>query len=121
MTITIWIVQCLLGLLFIITGSFKFFQSKEKVIASGGTWASDFKAGTVKLIAGTELVCALLVLVPKLAGRWNGVAHVGATCIAIIMAGAIYTHIRRKEYSHAIINVVFLLMAAFVSYVNKPC
>jgi hypothetical protein len=42
MTIAVWIVEGLLGLIFVITGSFKFFQSRDKVIASGGTWAEDF-------------------------------------------------------------------------------
>jgi uncharacterized membrane protein YphA (DoxX/SURF4 family) len=39
MAIALLIAQVLLGLIFIITGSFKFFQTKEKVIASSGTQA----------------------------------------------------------------------------------
>ncbi len=64
MVIALWIVQGLLGLLFVITGSFKFFQSREKVIASGGAWAEDFGSGTVKAIAGVELLSGILVRYP---------------------------------------------------------
>ena len=119
MTIALWIVQGLLGLIFVITGSFKFFQTKEKVIASGGTWAEDFGPGLIKIIAGTELISGLLVIVPRLLGLGHYLTFVGATFIALIMAGSIYVHIRRKEYQHAIINTVFLLMALFVVYVGR--
>src|SRR5580704_11948999 len=102
MTIALWIVQILLGLIFVITGSFKFFQTKEKVIASGGTWAEDFAPVVIKIIAGVELISGLSVLVSRLSGHGH-LAFIGAACIALIMTGSIYTHIRRKEYKHAII------------------
>jgi VIT1/CCC1 family predicted Fe2+/Mn2+ transporter len=120
MVIAIWIVQGLLGLIFVITGSFKFFQTKEKVIASGGTWAEDFKPGIIKIIAGVELISGLLVIVPRLFGHGRYLTFIGSACIALIMAGAIYTHIRRKEFMHAIINSVFLLMSLFVAYTGRP-
>jgi VIT1/CCC1 family predicted Fe2+/Mn2+ transporter len=120
MVIALWIVQGLLGLIFVITGSFKFFQTREKVIASGGTWAGDFEPGIVKTIAGVELISGLLVIVPRLVGYGRYLTFIGAANIALIMAGAIYTHISRKEFQHAIINLVFLLMALFVVYFSRP-
>ncbi len=120
MTIALWIVQGLLGLLFVITGSFKFFQSKEKVVASGGTWAEDFKPGIIKTIAGLEIISGLAVIVPRLLGHGRYLTSMGAACIAVIMKGAIFVHIRRKEFMHASINTVFLLMALFVAYLSKP-
>jgi VIT1/CCC1 family predicted Fe2+/Mn2+ transporter len=120
MTIALLIVQGLLGLIFVITGSFKFFQGKEKIIASGGTWAEDFKPGIIKLIAGAEVISGLLVIVPRLLGHGCYLTFMGAACVAIIMTGAIYTHIRRKEFMHALINSVFLLMALFVAYASRP-
>src|ERR1700722_7019053 len=120
MTITLWIVESLLGLIFVITGSFKFFQTKEKVIASGGTWAEDFEPGIVKIIAGVELISGLSVIVPRLLGHGRYLTFMGAASIAFIMTGSIYTHIRRKEFQHAIINLVLLLMALFVVYAGRP-
>jgi VIT1/CCC1 family predicted Fe2+/Mn2+ transporter len=120
MTIALWIVQGLLGLIFVITGSFKFFQTKEKIIASGGTWAGDFKPGIIKIIAGLELISGLSVIVPRLLGHGRYLTFISAASIALIMTGAIYTHIKRKETTHAIINLVFLLMALFVAYASRP-
>jgi hypothetical protein len=120
MATAIWIAKGLLSLIFIITGSFKFFQTKEKVIASGGTWAVDFKPGTIKIIAGAELISALLVIVPGLLGHGHYFTFIGAACIALIMTGSIYTHIRREEFLHATINSGFLLIALFVVYTGRP-
>ncbi|HXC03838.1 MAG TPA: DoxX family protein [Bacteroidia bacterium] len=116
----LWITESLLGLIFVITGSFKLFQSKEKVIASGGTWAVDFKPGLLKGIAGVELISGLSVIVPRLFGHGHYLTFAAAACIALIMAGSISLHIRRKEFQHARINLVFLMMALFVAYAGFP-
>jgi hypothetical protein len=120
MAIALWIVQGLLGLLFVITGCFKFFQSKEKIIESGGSWAEDFEPGIIKMIAAVEIVSGVSVILPRLLGHGRYLTFMGAACIAVIMTGAIYTHVRRKEFKHAGINAVFLLMAVFVAYVGRP-
>jgi uncharacterized membrane protein YphA (DoxX/SURF4 family) len=120
MVIALWIVQGLLGLIFVITGSFKLFQSREKVIASGGTWAEDFPPGIIKLIAGVELISGLSVILPRLLGHGYYLTFIAAACIGVIMTGAIFVHLRRKEYQHALINLVFLLMALFVANAVRP-
>ena len=120
MAIALWIVQGLLGLIFMITGSFKLFQTKEKVIESGGAWAEDFEPGLIKIIAAVELTSGISVIVPRLLGHGHYLTFMGAACIAFIMTGSVYTHIRRKEYQHAGINMVFLLMALFVTYAVRP-
>jgi len=116
MAIALLIIQGLLGLVFIFTGSFKFFQSKEKVVASGGAWAEGFKPGIIKFISGMELVCGLWVIAGLLLERERLLAGAGAVCISLIMAGSIIVHIRRKEYQHAAINAVLLAMAGVVAY-----
>ncbi len=120
MAIALWIVQGLLGLIFVITGSFKLFQSREKVIASGGTWAEDFDPRTIKIIAAVELISGLAVIVPRLLGHGYYLTSIAAASIALIMTGSIYVHIRRKEFQHAMINSMFLLMALFVVYASRP-
>ncbi len=116
MAIALWIIEGLLGLFFVMTGSFKLFQSKEKIIASGGTWAEDFEPDLIKIIAALELVSGPSVIVPRLLWHARYLTFMGAAGIALIMIGSTFTHIRRKEFQHAIINLVFLLMAVFVAY-----
>lgn len=119
MIITLWIIESLLGLIFVITGSFKFFSVKEKIVASGGTWAADFNPNVIKTIAGVELLSGLSVIIPRLLGQGHYLTFISAACIAIIMIGAIYVHVKRKEFMHASINVVFLIMALFVVYYSS--
>jgi uncharacterized membrane protein YphA (DoxX/SURF4 family) len=114
--IALWIVQILLGLIFAITGSFKFFQSREKVIASGGAWAEDFAPAAIKIISGTELISGLSLIIGKVLKDGRYLSFMGAAVIAVIMTGSIFVHIRRREYQHAMINTVFWLMALFVAY-----
>jgi len=52
-------------------------------------------------------------------GHGHYLTFMGAACIAVIMTGAIFVHIRRKEFQHALINSVFLLMALFVVYASR--
>lgn len=120
MATALLIVQILLGLIFIITGSFKVFQTKAKIIESGGTWAEDFDPGIIKFIAAMELTCGLMLIASKLLALGHYLIFIGAATISLIMLGSIYVHIKRKEFKHAIINAVFLAMAIFVAYGSKP-
>ena len=120
MAIALWIVEGLLGLLFVITGCFKFFQNKEKVIESGGTWAEDFGPGFIKAVAALEIVSGISIIIPRALGHGHYLTFIAASGIVLIMTGAIFTHLRRKEYPHAGINLVFLLMALFVGYAARP-
>jgi DoxX-like protein len=70
----------------------------------------------IKIIAALELVSGLMVIVLRLLWHGRYFTFMGAASIALIMIGSIFTHIRRKEFQHAIINLVFLLMALFVAY-----
>ncbi len=79
--------------------------------------AEDFEPGLIKIIAALELVSGLMVIVPRLLWHGRYFTFMGAATIALIMIGSTLTHIRRKEFQHAIINLVFLLMAVFVLWV----
>ena len=116
MATALWIVQVLIGSIFIITGSFKLFQSKAKVVASGGTWAEDFHPLVIKIIASVELLSGSLILFSKIFGYGQYLSPIAVCCIAMIMAGSIVVHIRRKEYLHTLINSIFLIMAIFVCF-----
>ena len=118
MTTTIGIIQYILGALFVITGSFKFFQNKDKIIASGGTWAEDFAPGVIKTIAFLELLSGITLVVSKIIGNKRNLTLAAAGAIAVIMTGAIFVHLKRKEFKHAAINIVFLAMAVALLALN---
>lgn len=110
------IFQGLLTFVFLMAGGMKLAQPRDKVIASGGKWAEDFSAGTIKAIGLGELICGLAVFLPQLLGYGTLVTTGAAGGIAFFMAGAFYTHLRRKEYPFLIVTGVLLLLAVSVGY-----
>ncbi len=56
------------------------------------------------------------VIVPHLLGQPEIVTAAAAGGIAVVMAGAFYTHLRRKEIPFLPVTGVFFLLAAFVAY-----
>ena len=115
MNIALWIVQGLLGLLFLMAGSMKLMQPKEK-LAERMRWVDDFSAGTVRLIGGFEVLCAIGIVLPVLIGVLPWLSPLAAVGLVLAMIGAAITHARRNEYQMIITNMVLLLLAAFVVY-----
>jgi uncharacterized membrane protein YphA (DoxX/SURF4 family) len=115
MNIALWIVQGLLGLLFLMVGSMKLMQPKEKLAERMG-WVKDFSAGTVRLIGTFEVLCAIGIVLPSLTGILPWLSPVAAVGLVLTMIGAAITHARRNEYQMIITNMVLLLLAAFVVY-----
>jgi uncharacterized membrane protein YphA (DoxX/SURF4 family) len=111
--VVIWVVQGLLGLAFLASGSVKLSQPKEKLATTMG-WVEDFTPPTIKLIAGLELLAALGLILPAVTGIAVILTPLAALGLILIMLGAIATHARRKELPYAAINLVLLALAAVV-------
>jgi hypothetical protein len=79
-------------------------------------WANDFKPEHIKLIGVFEVLAVVgmlaLLLLPSLAILTPLVA-VG---MALVMAGAMATHLRRSEYFNMVGNATWLGLALFVAY-----
>jgi hypothetical protein len=79
-------------------------------------WANDFKPEHIKLIGVFEVLAVVgmlaLLFLPSLAMLTPLVA-VG---MALVMAGAIATHLRRSEYFNMVGNSMWLGLALVVAY-----
>ena len=115
MNIALWIVQILLGVVFLMAGVMKSTQPKAKLKANM-SWVEDFAPNTVKLIGGLELLAGIGLVLPWLTGILPWLTPLAAVGLMLTMIGAAITHIRRGEYSGIAVNAVFLLLAAFVAY-----
>jgi len=79
-------------------------------------WANDFKPWHVKLI-GVLKVCAAAGLIAALfLPSLTMLTPLAAVGLAMVMAGAIATHLRREEYPNIAGNLVYLGLALFVAY-----
>jgi uncharacterized membrane protein YphA (DoxX/SURF4 family) len=115
MNIGLWVVQALLALAFGMAGIMKSTQPKEKLVGQM-KWVEDFSPTIVKIVGVLELLAAIGLIAPMLTGILSWLTPLAAVGLVLTMIGAIYTHIRRKENQTIGINVVLLLLAAFVAY-----
>lgn len=113
MNIALWIVAGLLALAFLATGAMKLTKSKEDLAANGMAWTEDFSAGSIKLIGALQLLGAVGLVLPALLDVAPVLTPIAATCLALVMAGAVVVHLRRKEAF--VPPLVLALLAAFVA------
>lgn len=116
MNIALWVVAILLGIAFIGAGTMKALRSKDQLAAMGMGWTDDYSANAVKAIGVLEVLAGIGLILPPAVGILPVLAPLAALGLAIIMVGAIVVHARRKEYPVIPVNVVFLLLAAFVAW-----
>ena len=114
----ITVIQVLLGVLFIGGGLFKLTQPYAKFVQLPFQgWANDFKPGQIKLLGVLDVSGGVGLLVPLVLPSLAMLTPLAAVGIALYMAGAMATHLRRSEYLNMVGNlVVFLVPALFVAY-----
>ncbi|MDQ1645092.1 MAG: hypothetical protein QOJ50_1276 [Cryptosporangiaceae bacterium] len=102
--------------MFGLAGVFKLSSKKDALKSKGLDWVDDVSANTVTLIGGLELAAAIGLILPPLTRIAPILAPLAALGLVLIMIGAIITHARRKEPQGIAVNVVLLLLAAFVAW-----
>lgn len=117
MNIAIWIAQGLLALVFAGAGISKLMQPYEKMAERMG-YVKDFAPGAIRGIGVVEVLGAIGVILPASIGalRVPWLIPLAAFGLALNMAGAMATHLRRREVPMMIGNLVLLALAAFVAY-----
>jgi hypothetical protein len=114
--VLLWIVAGVLAAAFLGAGLMKLSQPSKKLADSGMGWVEDFSDGAVKGIGGLEVLGALGLILPAALNVAPVLVPVAATGLALIMAGAVTTHARRREPQLIVVNVVLLALAAFVAW-----
>ena len=115
MNVVVWIVQVVLALLFAFVGFGKLARPKEDLRERMG-WVDDFSQGTVRLIGAAEVLGALGLVLPAATGVATWLTPTAAVGLVVVMLGAVATHLRRREPQVLPVNVVLLLLAAFVAW-----
>lgn len=108
-------IQVLLTLVFAGAGLGKLTQPYDKLSARM-TWVNDFDPNIIRLIGGLEALAAIGIIAPLLIRSLTPLTTLAAVGLALVMAGAITTHLRRGEYPMLIGNLVLLSLALFFAY-----
>jgi uncharacterized membrane protein YphA (DoxX/SURF4 family) len=115
MDIALWIVQVLLALAFLAAGALKLTRPKEKLDAQL-KWPEDFSLNQIRLIGAAELLGAIGLILPAVTDIVPVLTAWAALGLAVLMAGAVWTHRRREEPQGMAITGALLLLAAFVAW-----
>ena len=113
--ISLWIVQVLLALAFLLAGVPKATQPIP-ALAKRITWANDVPEPLVRLIGVAEILGALGLILPALTGILPWLTVAAAIGLAVVMAAAIIFHILRRETNRIAMNVILLALLLFVVY-----
>jgi uncharacterized membrane protein YphA (DoxX/SURF4 family) len=111
MNVALWTVQILLAAAFLVSGITKVIRPSEKLKAG----LPEFHPGVIRLISVAEILGALGLILPGVTGIAPILTPVAGSGLAIIMVGAVVTHVRRKERGSAAANLVLLVLAAVVA------
>ena len=112
MTYALWILQILLGLLFLFSGSMKFVMSvaeMTKDIPWMPGWFLHF-IGVMEILGGFGLI------LPSLLRIRPGLTPLAAACLVIIMIGATAINLMGHSAATTLLTSVVGLLAAFVAY-----
>lgn len=117
MNTPIFVIQIVLTVIFTTAGLTKlilpYTKFKELPFQS---WSNDFKPEHIHLIGFLEVSLAVGMIVPLFLHSLMTLTPLIAVGMALVMSGAMTTHLRRSEYLNMAGNVIWLGLALFVAY-----
>jgi putative oxidoreductase len=112
--ITAWILQILLGGMFIMTGAMKTFTPVEQ-LAGSLPWVTQVPLALVKFIGLAELLGGLGLILPSLLKIKTKLTPIAAIGIVLIMIFASIFHISRGETNVIGMNFILAALAGLVA------
>ncbi|MEV7547287.1 DoxX family protein [Streptomyces sp. NPDC089915] len=118
MNLALWIVTGLLAAAYLLGGAYKVITPREKIAGAGssGRWVEDFSDGGVKAIGALEVLAAVGLVLPAVLGVAPVLVPLAALGLVLLMLGAAVTRFRRHETGLVVVDLVYVLLAAFVAW-----
>ncbi len=116
MNIVLWVVQGILALAYLGAGGMKVAVPREKLVATGNfDWMKDSSDLSIRAIGVVEIVGALGLILPELTGIARILTPIAAVGLVVVQIGALWVNLRHNERRPLPVNVILLLLAAFVA------
>lgn len=113
--IALWVVQVLLGVMFVINGMAKAFQPMD-VLAAHIPWTTVLGTGMTRFIGISELAGGLGLILPSLTRIKPRLTVFAALGLVVVMVLAAGYHVVQKEFGGIPFNIVLGSLAAFVAW-----
>jgi uncharacterized membrane protein YphA (DoxX/SURF4 family) len=114
MSIALWIASGLLAALYIFAGANKTFQSRAK-LEGMMSWVNHSPTWFVRVVGVLEVLGGIGLILPWLTGIAPILTPIAAAALVLVQIVAIIIHIRLNEAKSLPMNIVLLLLAAFVA------
>jgi uncharacterized membrane protein YphA (DoxX/SURF4 family) len=114
MTIAVWIVSGLVALLFLLAGSRKVTTAETKLPAMF-PFVEVTGVPMLRVIGALEILGAIGIIVPAATNIAPILTPLAAVGLALIQVAAIILHVRRDEWKTVPVNVVLVVLPAFVA------
>ncbi|NBO45573.1 MAG: DoxX family protein [Actinobacteria bacterium] len=115
MNTALWIVAGLLCVAFLAAGIPKLVGGKAKISANPQmAWSENFSDVAIRGIGLAEVLGALGLILPPVFQLWMPLTAAAALGLAALMAGAVGTHMRRKESFVPALLITALALFVFV-------
>ncbi|MFE3442179.1 DoxX family protein [Nocardia sp. NPDC059180] len=120
MNVALWIAAGLLAAIALASGAAKVFLPKAKLdelgAKSGGGWTEHASPVFVTTLGVLEILAAAGLILPAALDIAPVMVPVTAVCWILLMIGAMITHARYQQYKYVVLNLVYLVLAAFVAW-----
>jgi uncharacterized membrane protein YphA (DoxX/SURF4 family) len=111
----LWILQALLGAVFLITGLTKLTQPRVRMAAGPMEWAADVTDNQFRAIGAVEVLGAIGLILPAALDIAPMLTPIAAVGLAATMIVAVVTHLGRGEMSRILAPLILLVMALVVA------
>jgi uncharacterized membrane protein YphA (DoxX/SURF4 family) len=119
MNVVAWILQIVLAVAFLGSGVMKVVRPKPALVSAGMGYAEDFSGGAIKAIGALEIVGAIGLILPWVLDVAPVLTPIAAVGLALVMAGAVVVHVRRKEqFVPALVLGVLSLVLAVLRFAS---
>ena len=116
MNLALWIAAGLLAAVALSGGITKTLVPKEKLATiRGAEWTVDASGGFIKTLGVLEILAAVGLILPALVHIAPVLVPVTAVCWVLLMVGAMITHGRLGQFNLAMVNLIYLAVAAFIA------
>ena len=120
MNTVIWILQGMIGMMFLMAGFMKVSNTKDDLKIKGNgrmDWVEDLSMVNIRMIGIIEILAAVGLILPQWTGILPWLTPLSAAGLVLTMMGSMILHMRRGDGVKSIsVNIMLLLLAAFVAY-----
>ena len=115
MNVTLWIVQVLLAVIFVGSGTAKSTMRRQRLLDTGQTGIAVYPMRVVRFTAWCELLGAAGLILPWATGTARILTPFAAVGLCLVMIGAGAAHTKLREYRTVAANAVIFALALTVA------